>query len=99
MVLLTSRSEIFISRTYVTPRTATSQHEARSPVSVPSFAGRDFDTKLLMELPASADRCGENGEFHTFVYDAPVFSNALSVDTGEIVERDGFVFADVCAAR
>jgi len=59
------------------------------------FAGRDYDQDLLRALPAGVDPCGENGEFHTFVYDAPVFSSAIGVETGEIVERDGFVFADV----
>ncbi len=59
------------------------------------FAGRDYDAAFLGELPDSVDPCGENGEFHTFVYDAPVFSRALQVQSGEIVERDGFVFADV----
>ena len=59
------------------------------------FAGRDYDHDLLRALPAGVDPCGENGEFHTFVYDAPVFSSAIGVETGEIVERDGFVFADV----
>ncbi|MBI1898407.1 MAG: adenine nucleotide alpha hydrolase [Acidobacteria bacterium] len=58
-------------------------------------AGRDFDTAFLAALPPSVDACGENGEFHTFVFDAPVFSSPLNVQTGEIVERDGFVFADV----
>jgi uncharacterized protein (TIGR00290 family) len=60
-----------------------------------SFAGRDYDLKLLNDLPVGADPCGENGEFHTFVYDAPVFSRPIDVRTGEIVERDGFAFADV----
>ena len=60
-----------------------------------SFAGRDFDEVLLRELPAGIDPCGENGEFHTCVYEAPVFSAALAVRTGEVVERDRFVFADV----
>jgi uncharacterized protein (TIGR00290 family) len=60
-----------------------------------SFAGREFDDAFLKSLPPSVDPCGENGEFHTFVYDSPVFSSPLSVRTGEIVERDGFVFADV----
>jgi len=60
-----------------------------------SFAGRDFDATLLAALPPSVDPCGENGEFHTFVFDAPVFSMPLDVQTGEIVNRDGFVFADV----
>ena len=60
-----------------------------------SFAGREFDAALLAELPATADPCGEKGEFHTFVYDAPVFTRAIDVRSGVIVERDGFVFADV----
>ena len=60
-----------------------------------SFAGRDFDDEFLADLPESVDPCGENGEFHTFVYDAPVFRNVIPVETGELVERDGFVFADV----
>ncbi len=60
-----------------------------------SFVGRDFDADLLETLPANVDPCGENGEFHTFVHDAPVFSSPIPVRGGEIVERDGFVFADV----
>jgi uncharacterized protein (TIGR00290 family) len=60
-----------------------------------SFAGRDYDQRLLEALPPGIDPCGENGEFHTFVYDAPVFSDPISVQAGEVVERDGFVFADV----
>jgi uncharacterized protein (TIGR00290 family) len=60
-----------------------------------SFAGRDYDLPLLQALPAGIDPCGENGEFHTFVYDAPVFSRPIGVQSGEIVERDGFVFADL----
>jgi len=60
-----------------------------------TFAGRDFDQALLDSLPDGVDPCGENGEFHTFVYDAPVFSSPIAVRMGEIVERDGFVFADV----
>jgi uncharacterized protein (TIGR00290 family) len=62
------------------------------------FAGRDFDEALLRELPASVDPCGEKGEFHTFVYDGPGFRHPLEVVRGEVVERDGFVFADVMAA-
>ena len=66
------------------------------PAQVDStFAGRDFDQDLLDSLPHGVDPCGENGEFHTFVYDAPVFSSPIAVSMGEIVERDGFVFADV----
>jgi diphthamide synthase (EF-2-diphthine--ammonia ligase) len=60
-----------------------------------SFAGRDYDLPLLQALPAGVDPCGENGEFHTFVYDAPVFSRPIAVQTGVVVERDGFVFADL----
>jgi uncharacterized protein (TIGR00290 family) len=60
-----------------------------------SFAGHEYDLRLLQDLPQGIDPCGENGEFHTFVYDAPVFSRAIEVRTGEVVERDGFVFADV----
>jgi uncharacterized protein (TIGR00290 family) len=60
-----------------------------------TFAGRDYDLRLLEALPPAIDPCGENGEFHTFVYSAPVFSSPISVQTGEIVERDGFIFADV----
>lgn len=64
----------------------------------PSFAGRDFDLSLLGDLPATADPCGENGEFHTFVYDSPAFSHSIPIQSGEIVTRDGFVFADVLPA-
>jgi uncharacterized protein (TIGR00290 family) len=60
-----------------------------------SFAGRDYDLQLLEDLPSQVDPCGENGEFHSFVSDAPVFSRSIPVRAGEVVERDGFVFADV----
>ena len=60
-----------------------------------SFAGRDYDLRFLQDLPPGVDPCGENGEFHTFVYDAPVFSHPIDVQAGEVVERDGFVFADL----
>jgi diphthamide synthase (EF-2-diphthine--ammonia ligase) len=60
-----------------------------------SYAGRGFDRDLLAGLPASVDPCGENGEFHTFVHDGPGFASAIAVHAGEVVERDGFVFADV----
>jgi diphthamide synthase (EF-2-diphthine--ammonia ligase) len=60
-----------------------------------SLAGRPYDTALLAALPASADPCGERGEFHTFCHAGPMFRAPLPVVTGEIVERDGFVFADV----
>jgi len=59
------------------------------------FAGRDFDLQFLKDLPPTVDPCGENGEFHTFVYDGPGFQKPVPVAVGEIVERDGFVFADL----
>jgi uncharacterized protein (TIGR00290 family) len=59
------------------------------------FAGREFDAALLAELPASVDPCGERGEFHTFAYDGPMFSRPIPVVSGEVVARDGFVFADL----
>jgi diphthamide synthase (EF-2-diphthine--ammonia ligase) len=61
----------------------------------PTFAGRAFDPQLLADLPPEVDPCGENGEFHTFVHAGPMFRKPLSVSVGEVVERDGFVFADV----
>jgi uncharacterized protein (TIGR00290 family) len=58
------------------------------------FAGREFDAALLDELPPETDPCGERGEFHTCVYDGPMFGTPLQLETGEVVNRDGFVFAD-----
>ncbi|MGB6544841.1 MAG: hypothetical protein WA871_10015 [Candidatus Acidiferrales bacterium] len=60
----------------------------------PRFAGRIFDEQLLAELPESVDPCAERGEFHTCVYAGPMFKKPLPVRAGEIVTRDGFVFAD-----
>lgn len=61
-----------------------------------SFAGRPFDAKLLRELPADVDPCGERGEFHTFVSDGPVFSSPIDYRVGETVLRDGrFMFCDL----
>lgn len=59
------------------------------------FAGRDFDTQFLADLPPGIDPCGEKGEFHTFVYDGPGFKESIQILPGEIVERDGFIFADL----
>lgn len=59
------------------------------------FAGRVFDRALLAELPPEVDPCGENGEFHTVVSDGPMFRAPIPVKRGEIVERDGFIFADM----
>ena len=60
-----------------------------------SFAGRRFDAELLGALPAGVDPCGENGEFHTCVSAGPMFRRPIPVVTGEVLERDGFVFADL----
>jgi uncharacterized protein (TIGR00290 family) len=62
------------------------------------FCGRGYDEHLLAELPAGVDACGENGEFHTFVSSGPIFSEPIACVTGEIVERDGFVFCDLTPA-
>lgn len=59
-----------------------------------AFAGRDFDTAFLDALPSSIDPCGENGEFHTCVYDGPMFALPISLEPGETVDRDGFIYAD-----
>ena len=61
----------------------------------PALAGRSFDMSLLEDLPAAADPCGERGEFHTCVTAGPMFKEPLAVVPGAIVERDGFVFADL----
>jgi len=59
-----------------------------------AFAGRDFDTDLLHDLPPAVDPCGERGEFHSCVYDGPMFSNPIELKPGETVNREGFIFAD-----
>jgi uncharacterized protein (TIGR00290 family) len=63
----------------------------------PEFVGREFDEQLLFDLPPQIDPCGENGEFHSFVYAAPIFERDIGVAVGEIVTRDRFVFADLIA--
>jgi uncharacterized protein (TIGR00290 family) len=65
----------------------------------PSFAGQPFDESFLNSLPANVDPCGENGEFHTFVYDGPIFRNPIPIEVGNRVMRDGFQFADVTLGR
>ena len=60
----------------------------------PSFAGREFDERFLADLPPGVDPCGENGEFHSFVYDGPNLRIPLMVEVGDRVERAGFLFAD-----
>jgi uncharacterized protein (TIGR00290 family) len=70
------------------------------PKKLPAeFAGRELDADFLRDLPEGVDPCGENGEFHSFVYAGPMFREAVPIESGEIVTRDGFVFADVRLAE
>lgn len=69
------------------------------PRHVPrELAGREFDDALLAELPSAVDPCGEHGEFHSFAYAGPMFERPIEIRPGEVVERDGFVFADFTLA-
>ncbi len=63
-----------------------------------ALAGRAFDAALLAELPADVDPCGENGEFHSFAWAGPMFGSPVAIAPGQIVDRDGFTFADVLPA-
>lgn len=63
------------------------------------FAGRDLDESALNAMPAEVDPCAERGEFHTVAYAGPMFRRAIPVESGEVVERGGFVFADVMVAN
>lgn len=63
-----------------------------------SFAGRTYDAALLDDLPAGVDPCGERGEFHTFAYAGPMFAQPIPIAAGEVVERAGFVYADLLDA-
>jgi uncharacterized protein (TIGR00290 family) len=60
-----------------------------------ALAGREYDHAFLSDLPPSVDPCGERGEFHTFAWDGPMFRRPVPVRAGEVVTRDGFVFADL----
>ena len=60
-----------------------------------SFAGRELDASFFRELPPNVDPCGENGEFHTFVFDGPIFRNPIAVAAGQVIERDSFIYADL----
>ena len=66
-----------------------------SKVLDPSFAGRELDASFFADLPPSVDPCGENGEFHTFVFDGPIFSRPIGFTLGEIVQRNSFIFRDL----
>jgi uncharacterized protein (TIGR00290 family) len=63
-----------------------------------SFAGRELDESFFRDLPEGVDPCGENGEFHTFVFGGPIFRSTVGVQIGEVVERDSFVFCDLLPA-
>ena len=63
-----------------------------------SFAGRELDASFFRDLPPGVDPCGENGEFHTYVFDGPIFRSPIPVQVGAVVERDSFVFCDVLPA-
>jgi uncharacterized protein (TIGR00290 family) len=63
-----------------------------------SFAGRELDEQFFRDLPHNVDPCGENGEFHTFVFDGPIFRNPIPVRAGEVLERDSFVYCDLLPA-
>ena len=60
-----------------------------------TFAGRELDDGFFRDLPPQADPCGENGEFHTFAFDGPIFRHAIPFRAGEVIERDAFVFCDL----
>ena len=60
-----------------------------------SFAGRELDDSFFCDLPTGVDPCGENGEYHTFVFDGPIFSNPIPIRAGEVVERDSFIYCDL----
>jgi uncharacterized protein (TIGR00290 family) len=62
------------------------------------FCGVEFDKNFLSRLPENVDACGENGEFHTFVYAGPIFEEDIAVRVGELVLRDGFCFSDLIPA-
>ena len=63
-----------------------------------SFAGREFNEQFLADLPNDVDPCGERGEFHTFAFDGPMFEKPVGIQKGEVVERDGFGYADLLPA-
>src|SRR5882724_5657788 len=66
-----------------------------SKVLDPTFAGRELDESFFADLPPTVDPCGENGEFHTFVFDGPIFSRSIDFALGEAVQRDSFIFRDL----
>jgi len=65
----------------------------------PGFAGRELDESFFAALPHGVDPCGENGEFHTFVFDGPIFARPVEFTAGEVVQRDSFVFCDLLPGK
>ena len=65
----------------------------------PSFAGRQLNQTFFRDLPPGVDPCGENGEFHTFVFDGPIFRQPVLCAKGEIIDREGFIFCDLIPVR
>jgi uncharacterized protein (TIGR00290 family) len=65
-----------------------------SAILDPSFAGRPYDESLLRDLPPNVDPCGENGEFHSFAFDGPIFKHRVNHTVGEVVQRDHYCFCD-----
>ena len=63
-----------------------------------TFAGRRFNAALLADLPPDVDPCGEHGEFHSFVAAGPMLARPVAIKAGEVVERDGFAYADFLPA-
>lgn len=59
------------------------------------FVGKELDESFLSKLPKNIDPCGENGEFHSFVFDGPMFKEKIEIRVGDIVQRDNFIFADI----
>ena len=62
------------------------------------FVGKELNADFLASLPGNVDPCGENGEFHSFAFDGPMFNEKIDILVGDIVHRDGFVFADILSA-
>jgi uncharacterized protein (TIGR00290 family) len=64
-----------------------------------AYAGREYDEDFIKDLPAEVDPCGENGEFHTFVYDGPVFRKPIAIVHGEkVLREERFYYCDLMSA-
>jgi hypothetical protein len=93
---LSARTRVSCRTSAQTARRAKSADDCVDPRLLDrSLAGREYDEQLLADLPPNVDPCGENGEFHTFVYAGPIFGSPLRCERGATVARDGFVFCDL----